>query len=82
MPQSIYLWHLTNERTKTITGQSVPVPRHSQTRAKNADLVTLETFKFKKAYALYWDWNKFAIIEIQISARMVQSVESVWTDLH
>ena len=24
-------------------GQSVPIPRHSQTRAKNADLVTLET---------------------------------------
>ena len=25
-----------------ITGQSVPIPRHSQTRAENADLVTLE----------------------------------------
>ena len=25
------------------TGQSVPIPRLSQTRAKNADLVTLET---------------------------------------
>ena len=25
------------------TGQSVPSPRHSQTRAKNADLVAMET---------------------------------------
>jgi len=26
-----------------ISGQSLPIPRHSQTRAKNAGLVTLET---------------------------------------
>ena len=27
-----------------ISGQSVPIPRHSQTRVKNAGLVTLETY--------------------------------------
>ena len=26
------------------TGQSVPTPRHFQTRAKNAGLLTLETY--------------------------------------
>ena len=31
------------ELTMNITGQSVPIPRHSQTCAKNAGLVTLET---------------------------------------
>ena len=28
------------------TGQSVPIPRHYQTRAKNAGLVTLETYYY------------------------------------
>ena len=30
-------------RMNLISGQSVPIPRHSQTRAKNTGLVTLET---------------------------------------
>ena len=39
-----YHWHAICENVgKIITGHSVPIPRHSQTRAKNVGLVTLET---------------------------------------
>ena len=37
------VFHLNAVPFELNTGQSVPIPRHSQTRVKNAGLVTLET---------------------------------------
>ena len=34
---------INGKETSNNAGQSFPIPLHSQTRAKNADLVTLET---------------------------------------
>ena len=47
--------------TKLFSGQSLPISRHSQTRAKNAGLVTLELLSLE-IYHTHKRINKYQII--------------------